>query len=204
MGQTRGAWHAVFLSVAVLLAGLPAAAGAYPLTHVNNLPNRLVGQVQNVVGPGASPTGFTLQLGNQTADLKIVPATVFAARSAEAEVEGFITGDYALVVARRTDHGLVARRVSFDIQPFLPLRLVTGTLQRVSLNGRHVLVKLDNTRIMWLQITRQTRYRQDGKVVAIPPALTRGMQLQILAVRAYGAWVAADINIRTPATLRQG
>lgn len=158
------------------------------------------GQVIAVAGPPDSPTGFTLLHGALTTDFRLAPAASLQARSAEAAVAGFATGDYALVTARRVKFAWVAIRVSYDVNP-IPGRAVivvlTGTIVRVSPNGKILTIKLVNGTTHDVFIDLQTTFRVDGQLTDTPPLLSAGEVVTVRTRHAPRGWVAIDVNLRT-------
>lgn len=190
--------RAVALSCGLFLS----LAGALPHAAAQTAPpvagfdrTRLIGEVANLQGPTSNPDSFSLQLGYLTVDLHITPNTTYVARSAEAQIEGLVNGDYAFVVTRRVRHVLIAFRIVFDVQPFHPLREFTGAVVRVSPDQMHLVMKLlDTTRTFSLRLTRQTRFKIDGRIADIPPALVKGEAIQIVALQRNG-WIAFDVDV---------
>jgi hypothetical protein len=168
--------------------------------------SKLAGQITNIMGTSASPTGFTLQLGLQTWTLQIPLKGIIRAQSAEADVEGLVTNDYAsvdarlvkIVDARSVRYVLYAQRTLFDVQPVMPLRLFVGTVVRVSPDGRRITIRLDLSRTVVIHPGLMTRYRVDSRATDIPPTLVKGTMVDILARRmGDGSWVAYDLNLRS-------
>lgn len=161
---------------------------------------RFNGQVLSVDGAGHNPTGFSLQLPGRTVDLRVAPKAVFKAMSAEAEVEGFQIGDYAVVDARRVDKAWVAATIEFDVQPIRPgprQTMVSGAIQRVSVTGLRFLLKLDTGDMHWISITRKTRFKVDGQLSTLPPLLQKGQSVDVLVSQAPRGWIALEIDLKS-------
>lgn len=156
--------------------------------------NHFAAMVAGVQGPSGNPNVFSLQLGDLSMQMHIVPRTTFVPRSAEAEVEGLTTGDYALVVARRIRRQWVAMRVAFDVRPFPPFRLLKGTVFTVNPNGKSFTLRLNSGRNVFLRLNPHLRVQQGGQTLVTPPLLSRGMLVQALALR-RGAWVVFNLTI---------
>jgi hypothetical protein len=165
-------------------------------------PQRFVGQVVRLYPSVDNPTGFTLQLRNRTLDMTITSNTKFHADSAEAEVEGFQAGDYAVVLARRVNRAWVSLSIDFDVQPIsVPqMQTVSGTILRVALNGKRFLILLDAGPTRWVTVTKKTRFHMDGQILDPPPPLLRGDMVQVAMERSNRLWIALDITIRTAGT----
>jgi hypothetical protein len=163
---------------------------------------RFVGQVIRLFPSANNPAGFTLQLRNRTIDLMITAGTKFHAGSAEAEVEGFQAGDYAVVTARHVNRTWVASSIDFDVQPITVMQVqnVTGTIVRVSPNGKRFLMLLDTGTMRWVTVTRKTKFHMDGQLVDPPPPLLKGDMVQVGMEHTGRLWVALDITIRTAGT----
>jgi hypothetical protein len=168
--------------------------------------SKLAGQITNIMGTSASPTGFTLQLGLQSWTLQIPLKGIIRAQSAEADVEGLVNNDYAsvdarlvkIVDARSVRYVLDAQRTLFDVQPVMPLRLFMGTVARVSPDGRRITIRLDLSRTVVIHPGLMTRYRVDSRATDVPPTLAKGNMVDILARRmGDGSWVAYDLNLRS-------
>jgi len=194
---------AVLLAAAcVCSAALPAHGQAVPV----NWPDKthLIGAVTSVIGPAGNPTSFSLELGTLSADIGTIPRTRFVARSLEAQVEKFVTGDYAMVLIRRVKTGLIAVRITYDVDPFPPLRQLGGTVTWVSQDQMRFRIRLDDGKIMPLRVRPQTRFAIDGKLSDSLPPLLRGQVLQVLALQHNGL-DAYEIDVtRTALALTRG
>jgi len=190
-----------FVPALLLIASLGASgmsAHAQKLTNLTTgTPIRLVGQITNLQGTPDSPSGFTLQLGIDTWDLKIPPQGIIKAQSAEADVEGLVNGDYALIDARRIKHVLYAYNILYDVQPLAPLRLFDGTVVRVSPDGRRITIRADQNKVFLIRVALDARYRIDGKVSDSVPVLLKGNTMQILARHNLAGWIGYDLDLRT-------
>lgn len=177
----------LFCGLLLTFAGLTPAAAQTAPPRAGFAPNRLVGEVTNLQGPATGPMSFTLELGYLSVDLHITARTTFVSRSAEAQIEGLANGDYAFVVARRIKRQLVAMRVSFDIQPFSPLREIDGTVVRVNPVQTRLVIRFSaNNKILVVRLNRQSRYKTDGRIDDFPPILTRGDFVQVLCLQRNG------------------
>lgn len=182
------------LLLALTAALTPANAQTVPTISAGD---RLIGQIANLTGSPTSPDSFSLQLGTASVDLRVAPnRVVLRPLSGEAEVEGLTNGDYATVNVRRVKRVWVVVRITFDVQPFAPLRQISGMVQRVSPDGMHVLLRLDQAKTLQLRITRQTRVHVDGRI-ADSQLLTKGSSVQALLLRTNGIWVAIDLDVHS-------
>src|SRR5579872_7188417 len=151
------------------------AAGQHPIGGPL-IQQRICGVVQSLQGGMTNPSGVTVQLGLVTTQIKILPqTTVIVAKSAEAEVEGLLPGDYVLVNAVRRYHLITARRLTYDVQPFFPLKAYSGTVLRQTPDQKRFLVRLVTNHTMWFRTSpRLTRYEVDGKLQDfVVPLLTK-------------------------------
>lgn len=160
---------------------------------------RFYGQVTSASLVKGVPSAFTLMTRNGPVDFRLPPRAKLVSRSAEAEVEGFQSGDYAIVMARRVNRGWVANRVEFDVQPITVAIQVTltGTVQRVSANGKLFSMLLDSGPLRRVVINARTKYRMDGQLLDGPPALMRGDVVTVIMRRVVRTWVALSVNVRT-------
>lgn len=196
---------AIALALLLLLCGAALPAHAAPVRDTGWERARFFGQIVNLIGAKTNPAGFTLQLGTQTTDIRIAPKTTFVAKSAEAEVEGLLAGDYASIVTKRVNRLLVAVRIVFDVAPINPMHQFTGTIFRVSLDGRRFVVRLDTGKSATLRLSKLVRIHIEGRPTETPALLLKGEYVQVLAVRESGAWSAYDVTIRasTPERVRR-
>jgi hypothetical protein len=151
-------------------------------------------------GPNSNgdPMGFRLELGLNAEDIKLIGSTVITGKSAEAVVEGVSPGDYALVRAKRYRGVWYATRVVFDVQPVAPLRLFSGTIVRMSTDGKRIVLKLDGTKaIVVTRLILKTRFHVDGHPVDIPPTLALLEPLQALCQRINGTWLVFDVYTKS-------
>lgn len=162
---------------------------------------RFYGQVTSASLVKGVPSAFTLITRNGPVDFRLPPRANLVSRSAEAEVEGFQSGDYAIVMARRVNRGWVANRVEYDVQPITVAVQVTltGTVQRVSANGKLFSMQLDSGPLRWVVINARTKYRLDGQLLDGPPVLMRGDAVTVIMRRVIRTWVALSVNVRTSA-----
>ena len=195
------------LAVLLGLMGVVVPAGTRGQAQVHPTPVRPVlpitarfaGLVTSVSGPSASPTSFTLETKARPIDLRVAPAAVFTPKSAEAEVEGFMVGDYAVVNARRINRTWVAEQISFDVRPVKHPRdiTVTGSVLRVAVNGKHFEIALDSGGSRWVAINATTQFRLDGQLVFNPPPLSKGERVTVVMRSTLSGWVAVEVNLRT-------
>jgi hypothetical protein len=212
MGYSNGVSTSTYRRFLALLVGVvaavsavctPVSAGRVPTVRLDQVnppigPGKLVGQVVALSGGAGTPTGFTLQIGVQTMDVIVQPArTTFNARSAEADAEGLVKGDYAVVAGRHSPHLWIAKRVDYDIEPFAPLKQFSGTLSRVSPDGRHIWMRQDFGAARIFVVNRQTRFRVDARVVDLPPLLSKGESIQLVAYRTDMGWIALFVDLRS-------
>jgi hypothetical protein len=193
----------LLVACALLCGGLAAApVGAKGMPNVGS---RLMGVVVSVLGTTDNPNFFTLQLGTDTAVVRIAPRTVFTPKSAEASLAGFTSGDYAIVTFRRFKGTLVAGRILFDVQPLAPLRLFDGTVMRVAPNGQRFVIRLVGTiHLVNFRLSKtSTLYQLDGSPAISPVTLAKGNDVEILGLNTFGGWVAYTVNLKS-ATQRAG
>ncbi|MBV9281113.1 MAG: hypothetical protein JOZ41_13610 [Chloroflexi bacterium] len=218
VGFRSVAGRLIALSLALWL-GLGSALGpaaARPLPQVGSL-TRFVGMVGAVVGPADTPTGFSLLLASgRLVPFVTAPNATFSGKSAEAAVEGLQRGDYAIVQARNVSvvvaHRLrkhwVAYHVDFDVQPITPTpapkpaaATITGTVTRVTVDGRRFAVQDQATLKVWtITIDARTVFRVDGQLMPGPPVLSKGDSVVVRARKAGSVWVATEVNLRTTAS----
>lgn len=198
---SRARLAALFGAVALSLAGILTPVHAQIATTVG-VSDRLIGQVTNLIGSPTRPDGFSLQLGTSSVDLHVAPNRVtLRPLSGEAEVEGLANGDYALVNVRRVKRAWMVVRITFDVQPFAPLRQISGTLLRISPDGMRAVLRLDPTHTLLFRVTRQTRLRLDGRFTDPLTGLTKGSAVQGLLLRVNGVWAAIDLDARSQGPL---
>jgi hypothetical protein len=181
--------------LATIVSTMPAMANNVP--NVGVVVTRFIGVVNAIQGPAESPAQITLQLGTLTTDVRINLKTVFSGKSAEANVEGLLQGDYATVIARRFKGVWVAKRVIFDVQPMIPLHLFSGTVTKETLDGRHVTIRLVGTqRFIAFRIAVAAQFQSDGHAELNPLSLFRGATVELLALHSNTAWVAYTVNLK--------
>ena len=188
--------------MAICLAMLPflglRSAAAYPVISHDRGVRRIIGQVANITGPQTSPVAVTLQLGLQTTTVMVVSGTYITAHSAEADVEGLSSGDFALITVRGPETAFVAKRITYDVRPFPPLRQFEGSVGRESPNGKHFTLKLANGNTAFVRVlTRVSAFKVDGKLASLPPVLTKGEDAQVLAFHTFNGWAAATVSLRS-------
>jgi hypothetical protein len=173
----------------------PASAGAASsgLLHV-------FGQVQAVVGPASDPTAFFLQVRNRPIEFRVAARATLTAASAEAEVEGFVSGDYAEVVARRAHHQWIAVKITYDVRSLAPTGSapVTATVLADSPNGTWVTVQLADGAVRRVLITSNTLFTLDGSPSATPVPLAPGEVVTLSIQPTRRGWVATQIDVRLP------
>jgi hypothetical protein len=200
-------WSVRALGVLVLtslsVAVTPAATqGAVPKSRPAGQLVRVVrfpGQVTALAGPTASPTEFTLQVRDRSVDIRIMPRTVFQARTAEAQVDGFAQYDFAVATTTRVNGEWRAARVLYDVVPFGPIRDFTVTARVVSVDarGRNVMLRLLSGDTHGVRITVNTKYQVDGVPAVTPPVLTKDLVVVVTVHRNdAGVWVATLINLK--------
>jgi len=180
--------------LALILGPFPVRAQTHPP------PARFVGQVTAVTGSPGSPRGFTLQTKARSIDMRISPTAIVNPRSAEAEVEGFTVGDYATVLAVHVNRAWVAERIDFDVRPVPSApqtKTVTGTVTRVTVNGKRFLLLLDTGGTRWIAVNDKTQFRVDNQLVFNPPMLAKGAQVVVTVRVTPTGWVAVEVNLKT-------
>ncbi len=142
-----------------------------------------------------------MQTAARTVDIKIaVNRTRFTARSAEALVDGFIAGDFAVVTVRRVPPGEVLRanRVLYDVVPFGPITqfTLTGAFVREAVDGHAFLMHLKTGTWHWISVNANTQYTEDGSPIAMLPDV-RGEILTVSIHRLNGRWIALSVDVKT-------
>ena len=183
----------LLLIVSLMTVASPGIVRAGPDRH--GTVTVFSGQVTALSGPVANPTGLTLQDRIRSVDIRIAPETMFRARSAEAEVEGLVVGDYAVIGARKGKGSWIANRISFDVRPMVAGTLVTGTIVKLSSNGKQLQLRLDTGQMQPVTIGPRTKYRIDGQPTDTPPELAKGDVVQVLMRSAPRGWTAMEINL---------
>ena len=191
-----------FLALAglIFVLSIPLHASAQTVTPPKNPLVRFYGQVVAIQsGRDGTPLAFSLLTATRTVDIRIVAATRLDPKSAEAQVEGFVTDDYAIVTARRAAHSWVALHITFDVQPMPPSVLVSqrGTVLRVTPTGNRFLMQLDTGDSRWVLVNRQTKWRMDGQLQAAAPTLVKGATVQVTMRHIGKNWVATEVDIRS-------
>ncbi len=189
---------ALILTGSLALAGslTPASAQRF-ITNQQLDHGRLEGQIVSIQGPPDNPTGLTLDLMDQTLLLRFAPRVIIKAKSAEAQVEGLLKGDWAIVTVQRVRGSLVATRVEFDVQPLPPYLMLSGAFVREFPNGKRIFIRLDGGGIRPLIVTPKTRFRLDDSLQDIAPSLTRGQSVQALVRRTPAGLLALEIDVRS-------
>jgi hypothetical protein len=156
------------------------------------------GQITALIGPASNPSGLILQLGTDSIDIRLSAKTMISGKSAEADVEGLVRGDYAVVRAKRVNRVWFATRITFDVQPIAPLRLVSGMILHVNADGRHFTLRPDVGKgTYFMRVIRQTRFTMDMRPGDAPTMLIKGAVVQILCRKIDGLWTAYTINLRS-------
>lgn len=187
--------------------GSLTAAAAHSTRQIQPALARFYGEVTSVVAPAGNPTGFTLtwpiRNGHRSLDFHLAPNPTFRAMSAEAEVEGFQVGDWASVLARRVRRMWTAYQVQFDVQPFDQVKF-SGTITRVAPNGKRIALRVDTTgEVKVLAINAKTKFKMDGQIITIPPVLSKGDRVQVLARKLKGGGLLAlEIDLKTTGGFR--
>lgn len=167
---------------------------------------RVFGQIAGILGPAAGPTGLVIQqqqgkaVAAKTVTIRLDAArTVLRARTAEAQVEGLAVGDFAVVLATRSNGDLTARRVEFDVDPFGPIRFftVTGTVLRLNRAGTQILLSLPGGTTRWIILTDNTRYTLDGVPTATVPVLQHNNVVTVDIHLVERGWVAQAVNLKS-------
>ncbi len=186
---------ALALGVLIGLTGFLSPAAAFEHQVIDRA--RFVGQVTALLPTSGSPMSFVLLQPNVTVTVAINPQTQLTGESAEANVEGLVRDDYAIVNARRVGGKWIAARIVYDVDPILPLRTVSGSIAKLTLDGRHVNVKLDTGGSRWITIGRLARYRLDGRIEDPPPILLKGEPIQLVVNKSIGTWTALEVDVRS-------
>jgi hypothetical protein len=190
-----GRFVALALGVLITLTGFLTPAHAFKLQVIDRA--RFVGQVTTLLPATGSPTSFVLLQPNVAVTVSINPQTQLTGKSAEANVEGLVRDDYVVVNARRVGGKWIATRIAYDVNPILPLRTVSGSVVRLTLDGRRVNVRLDAGGTRWITIGRLARYRLDGRLVDPAPILLKGEPVQLVVNRTIDSWIALEIDVRS-------
>jgi hypothetical protein len=162
------------------------------------------GQVIAMAGAVDAPTGFSLLLKNRLIDFRIAAHVTLKPHSAEAEVEGFQTNDYAAVGAKRINRVWVAFAIEFDVQSFRDTPTLSGVIVRVTPNGRRLIMQLGNGTSRWVTIVPRTIFRIDGKLQALPPLLQKGELVDVKMRLTGNVWVALEIDLTlNPTSVRR-
>lgn len=186
-------------AVCALSAAPPALAEHSPPSNVSTA-QRFDGQIISLLGPAASPTGIVLQLSaTRTLTVRLTPRTIVKARSAEAQVEGLLVGDFAVVFATKPVADWNARRVTFDVDPFGPIRYftITGTVVRLNRAGTRVQLTITGGTKRWIILTPFTHYAIDGipSDTGLTPVRSNVLQVDVHSVPR--GWVALLVNLKT-------
>jgi hypothetical protein len=158
---------------------------------------RFVGQVTALQPGDGSPTGFVLLQPNSVVTIGITAQTQFVSGSAEANVEGLTRDDYAVVTARRGGGRWIATRISYDVDPILPLLQVSGVVTNVSVNGRRVDVHLDTGPVRAITIGRDARWTLDGRTADSSISLFKGESVGFIVNRSTLPWLALEVDARS-------
>lgn len=183
------------LGVFITLIGFVTPAHAFRLQVFVGA--RFIGQVTTLLPAAGSPTSFVLLQPNFSVSIAISPKTQLTGKSAEANVEGLVRDDYAVVTAKRMAGRWVATRIAYDVDPIPPLRIVSGTVVKPTLDGRHVNVRLDTGGARWITIGRLARYRLDGRLMEPAPILAKGEVIQLVVNRMTVPWIALEVDVHS-------
>lgn len=195
--QVFGRWWALAALGALLIfsSGFVTPAQAFRLQIIDRA--RFVGQVTTLLPVNGSPTAFVLLQPNLSVTISISPQTQLTGSSAEANVEGLARDDYAVVNAKHVQGRWIAAKIRYDVDPILPLRVVSGSVVKLTPDGRRVNVKLDTGGSRWITIGRLARYRLDGRAVDPPPILLKGELVQFVVNRTTVPWLALEVDARS-------
>ncbi len=161
---------------------------------------RFIGQVTEVGATGGEPITFTLQTRRRLVPFRIAPYATFTALSAEAEVEGLATDDYAVVEARHVRRIWVAVHIAFDVQPIQNDQIVlNATIIRTSPNGQAVFVRLPSGEVRRVTIVARTRFKVSGQITDVPPTFVRGDTVSITMKPVANGWIAIEIDLNQSA-----
>jgi hypothetical protein len=186
---------ALVLGATMILAWLctPAHALQFQVTDHGHF----AGQVATLIPATGSPTSFVLLQPNTSVSVSINPQTQLTGQSAEANVEGLVRDDYAVVNARRIEGRWVATTITYDVEPVPPLRTISGSVVKISPNGRRVNVRLDAGGNRAIVIGRMARFRLDNHLVDPPPILFKGEPIQLVVNKTPGSWIALEVDVRS-------
>lgn len=155
------------------------------------------GQVTDVTVESGMPVRFSLQTRRRIVLFRIAPYATFTALSAEAEVEGLSTQDYAVVLARHVGHLWVAVHIAFDVQPIQTVQTaVSATVIRVTPTNNAVVVRLQAGTLRRLAIVPTTRFRVAGQLTGELPTLLRGDIVRVAMRLAPRGWIAVEIDLQ--------
>jgi hypothetical protein len=186
---------AVFGALLLFISGVVTPAHAFRFQVIDR--ERFVGQVTALLPANGSPNTFVLLQPNISVAISINPQTQLTGSSAEANVEGLARDDYAVVNAKHVQGRWIATKITYDVDPILPLRVISGTVVKLTPDGRRVNVKLDTGGSRWITIGRLARYRLDGRAVDPPPILLKGELVQLVINRAAVPWLALEVDARS-------
>ncbi len=193
-------WLGLLLSLVVVTLGpgiFPASAAARGTRGATPDGVPLVGQVLSVDSIGGNPTGFILQTKTHIVACRIAAHATFTARSAEAEVEGFRDGDYAIVKARPMHQSWIALHITFDVRPLhLPEEVsVTATVVSESANGHSLTVRLPSSRTRTVILVPRTTFQENAIPTSTPPTFVRGDLVHIVMRATPKGWIALSIDL---------
>jgi hypothetical protein len=204
--STLALFTLVLMNIGMALPAYSQAPHSHP-PHTHPHPLHLVriyGQVVAITKDQTMPAGvesFVLQLPKgRDVMVEVEPKTVFAPRTANAEVAGFTLKDYAYVVGQIVRHMVIAFKVDFDTAPFNPFlqRIFTGQFLRYEPDNDNVLIiSLGTGRVLRVYTNTQTGWSVNGQAVEVPPMLSPGDHLKIYAERHGLRWVAISIDVQT-------
>lgn len=125
-------------------------------------------------------------------------STTFEPRSAQANVAGFTSNDYALVAYQGNGRKPIATSVKFDVHQFriYPTKAVTGSVAKLGLHHL-VVVKLADGSKFRFYTTDATIYSINGQPTETPLTLAEGQAIAVTAERRGSKWFATLIDERT-------
>jgi Domain of unknown function (DUF5666) len=189
---------AAICALFVLLA-LPADAFASP-AHAGN-GSSVYGRVQTLYRT-RSQTLVRFDLlrlpSHVLLTFRVSAATSFEPRSAQANVAGFTSNDYALVAYQGNGKKPTATSVKFDIHPFriYPTKTVSGVVASVGAHHLVVIKLADGTKFK-VYTSDSTIYSVNGQPTETPLTLAAGQKVVVTAEHRGSKWFATRIDERT-------
>lgn len=190
----------LLVSLLAVILGLiitPSPAAARSISTLGTDDVLLVGQVLTVDSTAGIPTNFVLETKTRIINFRIGARATFTARSAEAEVEGFTEGDYAIVKARHAGHTWLALRITFDVQPLhVPdKRAMTATVIRERMSPRQLVVRLPSAQTRRVSLDSQTAFQVNSVPTSTPPIFVRGALVHLTVQSTTRGWIALDVDL---------